>query len=326
MFEGKTFFITGSTGFVGSNLVKRLLKENATIIGSYNNTFPRIVNSKIKYVKLDLREPGVCDIYMQKVDYVIMAAGYVGGAAAINNSPEGFLADSTMINLNTLRSAYKNGVKKCVFISSSMVYPFLKDKIDESKGFIGEPYRKYFSGGWGKRIGEIFCQLYARELEQPMDVAVVRVDNIYGPYDDFSEENSHVIASLIRKAVKQENPFEIWGTGKEIKDFLYIDDLINGILLALDYDSSYEVFNIASGCNISINSVAQIIIELCKYKPQIIYNYTKPSTVPYKRISIEKAKTELGFTPENTIEMGLSKTILWYKKYLNKMDWCDSSK
>lgn len=316
MFEGKTFFITGSAGFIGSNLVRRLSEENVKIIGTYNENLPRIANEKTKYVKLDLRVPGACDSYLKDVDYLIMAAGYVGGASSINNSPERFITDSTIININTLESAYRNRVKKCIFISSSMVYPFSEESLDEQKGFLDEPYEKYFSGGWGKRIGEVFCKLYAKELNFHMNAAIIRVDNIYGPYDDFSEEKSHVIASLIRKAVNAEDPFEIWGTGEEIKDFLYIDDLVNGILLALNIPSEYEVFNIASGHNVSINDVAEIIIKICNYKPEIVYNQSKPSTIPYKKISIKKATEVLGFSPKKTLEDGIRETILWYDQNL----------
>lgn len=314
MFTGKKFFITGSSGFIGSNLIKRLLKENAEIIGTYNFTLPQVCDSRVKYVKVNLLEPDICNSYLEDIDYLIMTAGYVGGASRIENTPEKFLTDNTIININTLSSAYKCGVKKCVFISSSMVYPLSKEALEEENGFLDNPYNKYFSGGWGKRIGEILCQFYGGKLKHHMDISVIRVDNIYGPYDEFSKEKSHVIAALIKKGINKENPFEIWGTGEEIKDFLYVDDLIDGIFLALQYNSPYEVFNIASGQNFSINEVASLIIQLCKYSPEIYYNCSKPVMVPYKKISIKKAETLLGFKPKTELKDGIYQTMEWVKE------------
>lgn len=313
MFNGKIFFITGATGFVGTNIIKKLieLNEDIKIIGTYNNKIPQIFHSSITYLKLDLRIPHVCDPYLDEIDYLIMTAGYVGGAAAMEHSPKAFLTDSTLININVLESI--RNVKKCLFISSSMVYPLQDIPLNESMGFVDEPYYKYFSGGWGKRIGEIICQLYSKILHYSTQFSIIRVDNIYGPFDNFSPEKSHVIPSLIKKAVDRQSPFEIWGNGKDIKDFLYIDDLIDGIFLALLHDSSYSVFNIASGTNVCINDIVQIILNHCSYSPSITYNYQKPTTIPAKYISIDKAKTELGFYPKVSLEDGLNRTIKWYK-------------
>lgn len=219
MFQAKSFFITGAAGFVGTNIIRRLLalNEDLRIIATYHHTFPRLYSPKITYIQLDLRIPHVCDPYLKNIDYVIMAAGYVGGASLIQNSPESFLTDSTLITLNVLSSLQNS--KKVLFISSSMVYPESKHPLKETDAFQGEPFYKYFSGGWGKRIGEIVCKQYAYRINNPIKLSIIRIDNIYGPYDNFSTTSSHVVASLIRKAVNKQNPFEIWGTGEESKDF-----------------------------------------------------------------------------------------------------------
>lgn len=319
MFQAKSFFITGAAGFVGTNIIRRLLalNEDLRIIATYHHTFPRLYSPKITYIQLDLRIPHVCDPYLKNIDYVIMAAGYVGGASLIQNSPESFLTDSTLITLNVLSSLQNS--KKVLFISSSMVYPESKHPLKETDAFQGEPFYKYFSGGWGKRIGEIVCKQYAYRINNPIKLSIIRIDNIYGPYDNFSTTSSHVVASLIRKAVNKQNPFEIWGTGEESKDFLYIDDLIDGIFLALLKDSPLEVYNIASGKNISINNLAKIILNKCNFYPEINYNQNKPSTILFRSISIEKAKKELGFFPKTSLQEGISNTLCWYKKHFNKL-------
>lgn len=313
MFMGKSFFITGAAGFVGTNIIRRLLAlgEDLKIIATYHHKLPRIFHPKITYIQLDLRTPHACDPYLKDIDYLIMAAGYVGGASIIQNSPERFLTDSTLITLNVLSSV--QNLEKCLFISSSMVYPESKDPLNETDGFQGDPFYKYFSGGWGKRIGEIICKQYAYRTKNPLKMSIIRIDNIYGPYDNFSPNSSHVVASLIRKAIQKENPYEIWGSGTENKDFLYIDDLIDGIFLALQKDSPWEIYNIASGKNTSINDLVDIILENCHFHPRIVHNQNKPTTIQYRSLSIKKAHTDLGFFPKTSLQDGIASTLQWYK-------------
>lgn len=200
-----------------------------------------------------------------------------------------------------------------------MVYPESEFPLQETDGFRGEPFHKYFSGGWGKRIGEIICKQYAYRTKNPLKMSIIRIDNIYGPFDNFSTNSSHVVASLIKKAVHKKDPFEIWGTGTENKDFLYIDDLIDGIFLALLKDSPLEIYNIASGQNTSINNLAKIILNECHFYPKIIYNQNKPSTIPFRSISIKKATKELGFSPKTSLQKGISNTLYWYKNNFHKL-------
>ena len=308
--------VTGGGGFVGTNVIKKLKQEGAYVIATYHSGPPRYPVDGVEYVQADLTQKNDCLRVTSGVDAVILTAAFVAGAQGMLASPMGLVTDTVIMNLRMLEAAMHNGVKKVVYISSGMVYPFSKEPLTEDMGYIGDPFEKYFTGGWSRRFIEVVCRMYAEKLKA-MDITVLRIDNLYGPCDKFERKKSHVMASLIRKAVERMDPFEVWGDGKDYKDFIYIEDLAEGVVLALKKASGYHVYNLASGRNVTINDALQIILKCADYADaKIVYNADMPTMIPYKVLCVDKAKRELGFEAKTSLEEGIKKTIAWYREHL----------
>jgi GDP-L-fucose synthase len=183
-----------------------------------------------------------------------------------------------------------------------------------------EFYDKYFVAAWMKRFTEIVCEMYASKIAKPMQVCVVRPANIYGEYDDFEWETSHVIPALIRKVVERHNPLEVWGDGNDIKEFIYVQDFIDGMLLAMEKIEGFELINIATGHPCTVKDVLSALLKVDRFKDaQIVFDSSKPTMIPKRLIDISKAKDKLGFHPKVSLEEGLRRTVKWYRGALGKV-------
>lgn len=312
---GKRILVTGGGGFVGTNVVKRLVAEHAVVRATCHSDKPRYPIEGAEYVRADLTEKEDCLRVTKGVDAVVMtAAFFVSGAQGMQSNPMRQVTDTMILNLRMLEAMLENGVKKCVFISTSMVYPFSDKPLKEEDGFTGDPYEKYFTGGWTRRCVETVCRMYAEKLKA-MDITVLRIDNLYGPYDHFERNKSHVIAALIRKTVERMDPLEVWGDGKDYKDFIFIEDLVDGVVLALEKADGYRVYNLASGRNVTINDALKIILRCGGYEDaNILHKNDMPTMIPYKVLCVDKIQNELGFTAKTSLEEGLRRTIDWYRQ------------
>ncbi len=313
--RGKKILVTGGGGFIGTNTVKRLLAEGADVKATCHKRGPRFPIDGVEYLHSDLTEKEDCLRVTKGMDAVVLTAAFVAGAQGMLKSPMQLVTDTVILNLRVLEAASDNGVKKCIYISSGMVYPFSKEPLTEEEGYLGDPYDKYFTGGWSRRFIEVVCRMYAEKLKA-MDITVLRIDNLYGPYDNFEHSKSHVMPSLIRKTVERMDPFEVWGDGKDFKDFIFIEDLIDGVVLALEKADGYHVYNLATGRNVTINDALNMILKCGNYEDaKIVYNTDKPMMIPYKVLSIDKARKELGFEAKTSLEEGIRKTMGWYREH-----------
>ena len=154
-----------------------------------------------------------------------------------------------------------------------------------------------------------------------MKTVVVRPGNLYGPYDKFDWEKSKVIPALIRRAVERQDPFVVWGDGMDLKDFLYIDDYIDGMLLAMEKLDEFQPINIASGQPLTIRDLLDEILKAASYHDaDVVYDASKPTMIPKRLIDISLAKKIFGWQPKVSIQDGIKKTVSWYEKtYRYKM-------
>lgn len=316
MFKKKNVLVTGGAGFIGANLVNRLLSLGANIRATIHKKEPLIVNDKVEYVRCDLLKMDDCKKIVEGMDYVFMCAANTSGAAVIAATPLVHVTHNIIMNSQILEASYMAKVRKFLFISSNAAYPPSAGRpVKEEEIFDGDPYDIYFGVGWMKRFAEILCRLYSQKLKNPMPCVIVRPSNIYGPYDDFDFATSHMMAATLRKVIERHDPIRIWGTGEDIRDLIYIDDFIDGLILAAEKIDSFDAVNIAQGKARSLKEVLRMALEIDGYKnPQIVYDSTKPSMIPVRLIDVKKAKKLLNFTAKTDIHEGIAKTISWYRQ------------
>jgi GDP-L-fucose synthase len=316
MFQNKNVLVAGGTGFVGVNLILRLLSLGAKVRATIHKREPVIIDPRIDYVKCDLTLMDDCRRVVKDIDYVFLCAANTSGAAVIASTPLVHLTPNVVMNAQMLEASYHAGVKKFVWLSSNAAYPPTGDRpVKEEEMFNGDPYPAYFAVGWMKRYTEILCRLYSEKLKKPMTTVVLRPSNIYGPYDDFNFETSHVMAAMIRRVIERHDPIEVWGTGDDIRDLIYIDDMIDAIILATEKIETYYPLNIGLGRGYSLKQILRMILEIDGYSSaRIKYDPTKPSMIPVRLIDVTRAETVLGFRAGTGLEEGIKKTIDWYRK------------
>jgi len=314
MFKNSNVLVAGGAAFVGVNLIKRLLDMGANVRATLHRRDPILDDVRIRYIRSDLRIPEDCATAVAGIDYVFMCAANTSGAKVMENTPLAHLTPNVLMNISMLDAAYLAGVKKFLFISSNTVYP-LTDFAVKEDDVTNEFYEKYFIVAWMKRFTEIVCEMYATKIDKPMKVCVVRPANIYGEFDDFEWETSHVIPALIRKVVERHKPVEVWGDGNDLKEFIYIQDFIDGMLLAMEKIEGFDPINIATGYPCTVKDVLNLLLKVDNFKDaHIVFDESKPTMIPKRLIDISKAKSLLGFEPKVSLEEGLKKTVSWYRK------------
>jgi GDP-L-fucose synthase len=220
------------------------------------------------------------------------------------------------MNTQLLSAAYENNVKKYCFISSNTVYPLTDSAVSE-EDVNYDLFEKYFVVGWMKIFSEKMCEMYSTKISKPMATLVVRPGNLFGPFDKFSKSESKVVASLIRKVLEGQSPLEVWGDGNDIKDFLFIDDFISGLLQSFTINKNFDVFNIASGNQTSVRELLNIILRVTqKMNLDVRFDSTMPTMIPKRMIDISKVVKEVGWKPEISLESGIEKTVKWYTELL----------
>ena len=312
-FYGKKVLVTGATGFVGTNLIKRLVELGAEVRGTIHNKPPQLKIPTVQYVKSNLVDSDSCMEVCEGIDYVFMAAANSSGAEVMERTPLVHLTPNVIMNARILEAAYSQMVKKFCFISSNTVYPVVDHAVKEDDVSY-ELFDKYHIVGWMKLFSEQMCHMYSNNIANPLATLVVRPGNLYGPFDKYNWKESKVIAALIRRAVEGQDPFVVWGDGSDVKDFLFIEDFISGLLSVFASDSKQSVFNLASGIPITIQDVLGHILSICGVDQSVVkFDASKPTMIKRRLIDVDLINREVGWLPETPIDVGLEQTINWYR-------------
>ena len=276
----------------------------------------RFEDPSVEVVNADLTRAEDCRRAVEGVDIVFMCAANTAGAAVMASTPLVQVTPNILMNSQLLEAAYRAGVKKFVFLSSSAAYPPSGDRpVEEREMFQGDPYDVYFAVGWMKRYTEVLCRMYSEKITPRMPCVVVRPSNLFGPYDKYDPRTSHMMAALIRRAVERQNPYVVWGTGEDVRDMIYVDDFIDGLLLAAEKIHSFEPVNIASGRGVSIREIIKIILEEDGFTDtEVRFDASKPSMAPVRLIDTRKAECLLGFKSGTDLRKGIGKTLQWYRQ------------
>jgi len=309
MNKNDKIYIAGHNGLVGSSIVRALQKDG------YNN----LITKSHKDLDL-LRQADVESFFSsEKPEYVFLAAAKVGGIHANNSRPADFIRDNILIQTNIIDAAFKNNVKKLVFLGSSCIYPkFAPQPMKEEYLLTGElePTNEWYA--IAKIAGIKMCQAYRRQYG--FNAISLMPTNLYGPGDNFDLETSHVLPALIRKfheAKKGESPeVVVWGTGSPKREFLHVDDLADAVLFLMENYKDEAIINVGMGKDINIADLSTLIGEITDYKGSIVFDKTKPDGTPQKLLDISKIKN-LGWTPKISLRDGLMSTYNWFVENVN---------
>ena len=289
--------VTGSTGLIGSNLHKRLVDDGCDVIG---------VSTKDG----DLTDAKFCNDITKDVDVVFHCAAVTSGAKVMDDSPLSHITPNIVMNALLMEACHNNGVKKFIFMSSSVVYSYTGNIPNNEEEFTyGDIYEKYESVGWMKRYTEKLCETYSKF---GMECVVVRPSNIYGPGDKF-DERSHVLPATIMKVVDRENPIVVWGNGEDVRDFIYIEDFVDACVTIMEKVDKYSIWNVGSGIGTRVIEIVKLCMKIEMSWSDITYNRWAPTMIPIRLLDVNKIKTELGWEAKISISEGLRKTIDWYK-------------
>ena len=280
-YKGKRVLVTGS-GFVGSQLVEKLAKEKVLSIRLISKAGPSEFVQRLKkaytveFIKGDLTDLQICRNATKDVEYVFHTAGLVRNALYNLSHPGTMLSRNLLVNTNMLEAARLSSVVRYQFVSSAAGYPESAPvPYKEESFFDGDIEPSKSSYGWSKRIGEMQAFVYFKEFG--MKISVVRPFNIYGPFGNFEPDRSNAIAYLIRNAVNKINPFIIWGDGSERRAYIFITDLINGMLNAMEKMSIPDPINLGSCEEVSIDELSMLILKLSNFEhAKIVYDKSKP--------------------------------------------------
>lgn len=304
---GQRIMVTGGTGFLGRYIVKRL-----TEIGCRNIFIPR--SRDYNLVEMEAVKRAYRDA---SPEVVIHLAAKVGGITANSENPGKFFYENLMMGVQIMEQARLYTVKKFVAIGTICAYPkFTPVPFKEQDIWNGFPEETNAPYGLAKKMLLVQAQSYRQQYG--MNAIYLLPVNLYGPGDNFNLHTSHVIPALIKKCCDAiENGDEeivVWGTGEPTREFLYVDDAAEAIVLATEkYDKS-EPVNLGSGFEISVKKLVEIISNLTGYKGKVTWDNTKPDGQPRRYLDISRAREEFGFVAKTTFEAGLKKTIEWYKK------------
>lgn len=307
--------VTGAAGFIGTNFLKRVQGDPAfEVLAVYHRREPLVEARNIHYTKADLRDFAQCLKLTEGIDQVCMLAGRLSTAAILSQNPLGPVTENTVINTQMLEAAYRSRVKKFLWLSSTTGYPSSEKTLREEDFFLDAPPPPYEPVGWLSRYLEKLSLLYATKAKPPMTVITLRPTAVFGEYDTFNFESCHALPALMRRVIERQSPIEMWGTGEEERDWLYVGDLVEACLLALEKLDGYEALNIGSGQGVSLNELLQCMLKLDGYREAQIKRHAKKSgATAVRRFDCSRAERLLGFRAKTPLDQSLSSTMRWFR-------------
>ena len=305
----KSILLTGSSGFIGKNLSELLRKENIDVFSPSSKDFNLT------------KEKDVDRLYKQRdFNCVLHLAADVGGIKMIKANQGRIYYNNIMMNTLLMEKARVNKIKKFISLNTINCYPENDGILNENQIWNGFPNKETYAYGISKRMSIVQSLAYNDQYD--FDSINLILDNTYGPHDNFDIENSRVIPALIQKfheAVQNNKPsVEVWGTGKSIRQFLYVGDLVKIIKLFIDNDIKNCILNISNGQKVSIRDLVENIASILEFQGDIIYNSSKPEGASVRLMDNLKMKETINYSDFELINSGLKKTIKWYVSNLKK--------
>jgi len=297
-------FIAGHRGMVGSAIERELRKLGYT----------NFVNRTSKELDLTRQEQVEAFFASEKPDYVFLAAAKVGGIHANNTYPADFAYQNLMMECNVIHSSYLNGVKKLLFLGSSCIYPRMAPQpIPEEALLTGPLEQTNEAYALAKISGLRMCAYYRKQYG--CDYISAMPTNLYGYGDNFDLQNSHVLPALIRKAhdakIKGLPTMEVWGSGTPLREFLYVDDLAEGLVFLMNNYSEEQHVNIGSGTEVTIRELAQTVVDVVGYTGELKFDPSKPDGTPRKVMDVSRINA-MGWKARTELSVGIAQVYQWF--------------
>ncbi|MDT3428336.1 GDP-L-fucose synthase [Paenibacillus forsythiae] len=308
MEKNSRIYVAGHKGLVGSALVRNLKEKG------YRNIIGKTQQ------ELDLTNQAAVERFFEEsdIDYVFLAAAKVGGIVANNTYPADYIMENELIQCNVIRSAFKNQVKKLIFLGSSCIYPKLcPQPIKEEYLLTGPLETTNEAYALAKISGIKMCQYYNRQYGT--NFISVMPTNLYGPNDNFDLNNSHVIPAMIAKidAAKSLNQpsVTLWGTGKPRREFLYVDDMADACVFLMEHYDGAEYLNIGSGEDLTIRELAEMVKSVVGYDGELLFDAGKPDGTPRKLLDVTRLE-KLGWKAKTGLKEGLEAAYRYYQDHI----------
>jgi len=311
-FDGKKVLVAGGTGLVGIPTCCKLVEQGAsvTVVSIDSDEWAKLVlPSEVSFLRLDLQTYDHCASSVKNQDIVINLLASKGNATLGNSKICETYIPFLRFNTNLMEAAFREGVDRFMFVGSICEYPNLPIR-SEDDVWKGLPIANDKYAGIAKRAGELQGEAYMLQYGWNA-VKIIRPSNIYGPYDDFSSVTGQVIPALISRIVNGENPLLIRGGKHPRRDFIYVDDVVDGLLVSLEKAPPCVPINIGSGEGCTIEDLVKIIIKNIVTKPNVTWlDSLQGDNV--RILDVQRAKKLINFTPQISLSDGVNKTIKWY--------------
>jgi GDP-L-fucose synthase len=304
MNKNTKIYIAGHRGMVGSAIWRALEAQG------YSN----LIGQSSK--ELDLRNQDAVEAFFvnEKPEVVIDAAARVGGILANNTFPYQFLMENMQIQNNLINTSLKADVAKFIFLGSSCIYPKMAPQpLKEDYLLTGplEPTNEWYAVA--KITGVKSCEAIRKQFEK--DYISLMPTNLYGPFDNFDLKTSHVLPAMIRKfhdaKLNGNIPVELWGSGTPMREFLYVEDLAEAVVFALENEFQDNLYNVGTGTDLTIKELAELIQSTVGHEGEILWDSTKPDGTPRKLMDVSKM-SDAGWSSKTTLEEGIQKTYQWF--------------
>jgi GDP-L-fucose synthase len=302
--QSQRILVTGANGFVGRNLVALLRARGLDPITPTRKDYDLLEQAQVRRMFADI-----------KPTLVLHLAGLIGGIGANRERPADFNYQNLIMGTMMLHEAWRAGTAKYLTLMGGCSYPGkAPSPIKETELFNGYPQIESAPYSLAKAMSAVQAEAYRRQ--HGFDAVVLVPGNLYGPHDNFDLQNSHVIPALIRKylTAKETNAPEVtaWGSGKPVRDFVYVSDVCEAILLAAEKYSAADIINLSSGVPVTIKELTETIAELTGYPGRVVWDTSKPDGQMIKGFDVTRMKQILGFECRTTLRDGLRKTIDWF--------------
>ncbi len=313
-YTNKNVLVTGAAGITGHSAVKRLLDEGAYVRATvFSKRKLDIVHKNLETVQCDLMKHDDCMNVLKDIDICFNFVAFIKGAKGQSDSRNSLdlVRNNLFPSINMFDAAVRLKLDRFGFIGSSTMYPDVDYAVKEEEAYDSNPHTLYRGVGWMKRYSEKVIEYY--NSISSTKFAIARTTAIYGPHDSFNDDG-HVIPQLILKANSKMNPFEVWGDGNQVRDFIYVDDVVDGVMTVVEKNPTARAYNVATGKGTTVKELVETITDIYGYSPKFNYDSTKPTMIPIRLVDVSRIKNELGWESKYNLRAGLEKTIEWFNK------------